>query len=62
MKTNKTKLHPLLHRKFELYIVRGPGCKKHHPIPLRSLKADKIGSLVTVKAIVVRVTDVKPNI
>jgi DNA replication licensing factor MCM7 len=46
-------------RKYELIIIPGPGAKQHST-PLRNLRALQIGSLVTVKGIVVKATDVKP--
>ncbi len=42
-----------------MLIVPGPGSKAKLT-PLRGLKADSIGSIVSLKAIVVRTTDVKP--
>ena len=48
-----------LMRKYELIIIPGPGAKQHST-PLRNLRALQIGSLVTVKGIVVKATDVKP--
>jgi DNA replication licensing factor MCM7 len=39
-----------------------PGMKKIKPINLRNMKASMIGSLVNVRAIVVRITEVKPLI
>lgn len=44
---------------FETVILAGPNYKKHL-IPLRQLKSSRIGSLVAVKCIVVRISDVKP--
>lgn len=55
----RNRLNPLLFRKFQLFITRGPNTKQK-VIPIRNLKSEDIGSLVTIKAIVVRVTDVKP--
>ena len=55
------RLHPLLTRRFELFIVRGPNCKQD-VTPLRQLKSDKIGHFVLVKGIVVRVTEMQPKI
>jgi DNA replication licensing factor MCM7 len=51
----------LLKRKYELILVPGPNAKKH-VLPLRGLKATIIGSLITVKAVVVRVSEVKPSV
>lgn len=55
------KLLNLLKRKFELVITPGPNSKKH-PLKLRELKSDRIGSLVETRAMVVRVSEVKPVI
>lgn len=44
-----------------MIVLGGPNTKKK-PIALRMLKSNLIGSLVDVRAIVVRVTDVKPLI
>ncbi len=52
-------LPPQLRSTFETYILSGPNHKKKLT-PLRQLKSDKIGSLVSVKCIVVRTSDVKP--
>jgi DNA replication licensing factor MCM7 len=57
----KTSLPPELLRRYEVVIVPGPGSKSK-VTPLRELKANDIGSVVSVKAIVVRNTDVKPFI
>ena len=48
-----------LTRRYELIIIPGPG-SKNKTIPLRQLKANQIGSLQTIKGIVVKMTDVKP--
>lgn len=48
-----------LRRQYELIIIPGPG-SKDQTIPMRSLRAEQIGSLISVKGIVVRATDVKP--
>ena len=48
-----------LTRRYELIIIPGPG-SKNKTIPLRQLRADQIGSLQTIKGIVVKMTDVKP--
>ena len=55
------KLPSILKRHFEVYILRGPGAK-NSLTPIRQLKAKKIGHLVAVRCIVVRVSDVKPLI
>ena len=57
--TKQNKLNPLLLRKFQLFITRGPN-SKNKVLPIRNLNSEDIGSLATIKAIVVRVTDVKP--
>jgi len=56
---NKSGIPKELTRRYELIIVPGPGSKKK-TIPLRQLKASQIGSLQTIKGIVVKMTDVKP--
>ena len=48
-----------LTRRYELFIIPGPG-SKNSTIPLRNLKSSQIGSLQTIKGIVVKMTDVKP--
>ncbi|XP_053212139.1 DNA replication licensing factor mcm7-like [Panonychus citri] len=55
----QNKYPPQLMRRFEIYF-KAPS--KHRPISVRSVKAQSIGKLVTVKGIVVRTTDVKPMI
>ena len=55
------KLMKFLKRSFKLVIVPGPNCKRR-PIPLRQLRSDKIGSLIETRAMVVRVSEVKPVI
>jgi DNA replication licensing factor MCM7 len=57
----KTPLPAELLRRYEVIIVPGPGSKTNLT-PLRGLKAGDIGSIVSIKAIVVRNTDVKPFI
>ena len=57
----KNELPKDLRRKYNVIIVRGPG-SKNITTPLRELQADQIGSLVNIKGIVVRTTDVKPFI
>ena len=56
---NKNGIPKELTRRYELFIVPGPG-SKNKTIPLRQLKAYQIGSLQTIKGIVVKMTDVKP--
>jgi DNA replication licensing factor MCM7 len=46
-------------RHYELVIVPGPGSKQI-TYPMRDLKATQIGSLVSIKGIVIRATDIKP--
>ena len=60
-KANKKKngIPKELTRRYELIIIPGPGSKLK-AIPLRQLKAYQIGSLQTIKGIVVKMTDVKP--
>ena len=48
-------------RNYELYIIKG-GQSKKTLSKLRELKSEAIGSLVTVKAQVIRTSDVKPQI
>lgn len=50
-----------LRRKYELNIMPGPN-DKQKLIPLRNLKSSLIGSLVTVRGIVTKITEVKPLI
>ena len=56
---NKSGIPKELTRRYELIIAPGPG-SKNKTIPLRQLKANQIGSLQTIKGIVVKMTDVKP--
>ena len=56
---NKSGIPKELTRRYELIIIPGPG-SKNKTIPLRQLKANQIGSLQTIKGIVVKMTDVKP--
>ena len=56
---NKSGIPKELTRRYELFIVPGPG-SKNKTIPIRQLKANQIGSLQTIKGIVVKMTDVKP--
>ena len=55
------KLFKLLKRKFELVIVPGPN-SKHSFTPLRMIKSSKIGGMIETRAMVVRVSEVKPLI
>ncbi|EQC41872.1 minichromosome maintenance protein 7 (cell division control protein 47) [Saprolegnia diclina VS20] len=48
---------PALMRRFELQLV--PGVKTK-PVPIREVKASKVGSLVRIKGMVTRVSNVKP--
>ena len=57
----KSELPKDLRRKYNIIIIRGPGSKSN-TTPLRELQANQIGSLVKVKGIVIRSTDVKPFI
>ena len=56
---SKTGIPKELTRRYELIIIPGPG-SKNKTIPLHQLRADQIGSLQTIKGIVVKMTDVKP--
>ncbi len=58
---NKPTLPSELTRRYELIIIPGPGSKSKL-IPLRAMRAFDIGSIVSVKAIVVKATDPKPFI
>lgn len=60
-KVPESKIFKLLRRKFQLTIVPGPNTKKR-AIPLRKLKSSKIGGLIQTRAMVVRVSEVKPLI
>lgn len=55
------KMIKLLKRKFQLVIVPGPNYKVNYT-PLRLLKSSRIGGMVETKAMVVRVSEVKPLI
>jgi DNA replication licensing factor MCM7 len=59
---NKDQIPPELLRKFEIIIVPGGNEKRGRAIgmSMRELKAKNIGSLVSIDAIVVRVSDVRP--
>ena len=48
-----------LARPYELFILPGPDAKKES-VNMRDIKSDTIGSLVTFRGIVVKITDVKP--
>jgi len=54
-------LPPELERTYQLYLVYGPNAKKNIQ-KLREIKAANIGSLVNVKGIVTKASDVKPCI
>ena len=56
---NNSRIPKELTRRYELVIIPGPG-SKNKTIPLRQLRAEQIGSLQTIKGIVVKMTDVKP--
>jgi len=56
---NQSGIPKELTRRYELIIIPGPG-SKNKTIPLRQLRAEQIGSLQTIKGIVVKMTDVKP--
>ena len=56
---NKSGIPKELTRRYELIIIPGPG-SKNKTVPLRQLRAEQIGSLQTIKGIVVKMTDVKP--
>lgn len=55
----KNLLPPELERQYQAFIVNGPNSKKVIK-KMREIKAESIGSLVTVKGIVTRAGDVKP--
>lgn len=57
--TQKKEIPAELLRKYEVTIVPGPG-SKIKLIPMRGLRAEQLGALVTIQGIVVRATDVKP--
>lgn len=54
-------LPPELERNYQVFIVNGPNAKKSI-VKMREIKSNQIGSLVMVKGIVTRVSDVKPCI
>lgn len=58
---NKSCIPPELLRRYEVIIVPSPH-EKLKLTPLRAIQAKTIGSIVSLKAIVVRATDVKPYI
>jgi DNA replicative helicase MCM subunit Mcm2 (Cdc46/Mcm family) len=47
------------HKSFDVALVHGPGSKTK-PAAVGDLTADQIGSLVVVKAIVTRASEVRP--
>ncbi|KAF0689972.1 Aste57867_18616 [Aphanomyces stellatus] len=53
----RTIFPPALMRRFELQLI--PGVKTK-PVPIRDVKAAKVGSLVRIKGMVTRVSNVKP--
>jgi DNA replicative helicase MCM subunit Mcm2 (Cdc46/Mcm family) len=57
----KLMLPPELERQYQVFIVHGAMAKKHIQ-RMRDVKAQSIGSLVNVKGIVTRCSDVKPCI
>lgn len=54
-------LPPELERQYQVFIVYGPNAKKSVQ-RMRDIKANQIGSLVTIRGIVTRASDVKPCI
>jgi DNA replication licensing factor MCM7 len=58
---NKNQLPPELTRNYQLVIVPGEFGKKN-VTKLREVRAQQIGSLVTIRGIVTRASDVKPCI
>ena len=50
---------PELERQYHLQIVPGENAKEKF-VPLREIKANSVGSLILVKGIVTRCSDVKP--
>lgn len=54
-------LPPELERQYQVFIVHGANAKKHIQ-KMREIKSAQIGSLVTIKGIVTRASDVKPCI
>jgi len=57
----KNQIPPELSRTYQLVIVPGESGKKHIT-KLREVRAQQIGSLVTIRGIVTRASDVKPCI
>ena len=57
----KMQLPPELERQYQVFIVHGPQAKKHIQ-RMRDVKSQSIGTLVNVKGIVTRCSDVKPCI
>ncbi|KRW98341.1 P-loop containing nucleoside triphosphate hydrolase [Pseudocohnilembus persalinus] len=58
----QNQIHPKMKKRIEVYFINGPQTKGSKPVSLRSLKSHTIGSLVTTEAIVVRISEVKPQI
>lgn len=58
---SRLQLPPELERTYQVFIVHGEYAKKNIQ-RMRDVKANQIGSLVNVKGIVTRVSDVKPCI
>jgi DNA replication licensing factor MCM7 len=56
-----TKLPNELLRNYQVFIAHGPNAKKHSQ-KMREIKSQQIGSLVTIRGIVTRASDVKPCI
>lgn len=57
----KQSLAPELERQFQVFIVHGENAKKNIQ-KMRDIKSNQIGSLVLIKGIVTRASDVKPCI
>ena len=51
-----------LKRRYEVRLIPRTGDSKSKALPIRKVKADTIGHLVTVKGIVTRVSEVKPQL
>ena len=58
---SKMQLPPALERQYQVFIVHGPHAKKQIQ-RMRDVRSNQIGSLVNVKGIVTRISDVKPCI
>ncbi|CAK79994.1 unnamed protein product (macronuclear) [Paramecium tetraurelia] len=58
---HQKRLPPELIRRYQLFIIRGPQTKQQ-VMAIRNLKAQLIGSLITIKAMVVRTSEVRPQI